>query len=109
MPFALLYLVLFALQADAIASAAARPTLAEVAALMGTPRGACLAWAHYLTCDLFVGRWIHLDALARNVSAAVMAPVLVLTLTFAPLGLLAYGLVVVLAARSRGAVAGAGG
>jgi hypothetical protein len=106
LPFALLYLALFAEQAGSIASAAVRPSLSQVAALMGAPRGACLAWAHYLTCDLFLGRWIYLDAQERNVAPLVMAPVLLLGLTFAPLGLLAYWVVTV-TARRRTALAGA--
>ena len=34
----------------------ARPDLAAVAALLSTPAGATLAWAHFLAFDLMVGR-----------------------------------------------------
>src|SRR5687767_12837625 len=46
-----------------------RPSLPEVAALLGTPEGATLAWAHFLAFDLFVGRWIYLDSRERQISA----------------------------------------
>jgi hypothetical protein len=37
--------------------------------------------------DLFVGRWIWLDARDRGVPAPVVAPVLVLTILLGPIGL----------------------
>jgi hypothetical protein len=66
------------------------PTLAGVAALLGSPIGAVAGWAHFIAFDLFVGRWIHLDARERGLHPLVTAPVLVLTILLAPLGLLAY-------------------
>ena len=80
--------------------AVASPTLVGVAAFLGTPAGAAAGWAHFIGFDLFVGRWAHLDARERGVPALVMAPVLVLTILLAPLGLLAY-LVVRAAVRPR--------
>src|SRR4051812_26673737 len=73
----------------------ARPTLASVIALLATPVGATAAWAHFLAFDLFVGRWIFLDAdAARTTPRALAAPlvslILVLTLMLGPLGLLSY-------------------
>jgi hypothetical protein len=65
----------------------ARPELSGIAALLGTPRGATIAWAHFLALDLFAGRWIFLDARQRGLSAWLVSPLLVLTLMFAPLGL----------------------
>ncbi len=46
-------------------------------------------WA-LLAFDLFVGRWAYLDGRERGVSPWLMAPVLLLTLMFGPLGLLAH-------------------
>jgi hypothetical protein len=34
----------------------ARPELARIAPLLGTPLGATIAWAHFLALDLFAGR-----------------------------------------------------
>ncbi|HVH23050.1 MAG TPA: abscisic acid-deficient protein Aba4 family protein [Pseudonocardia sp.] len=47
-------------------------------------------WAHFIAFDLFVGRWMYLDARERGVHPLVMTPVLLLAILLAPLGLLAY-------------------
>jgi len=70
--------------------AIARPTLNGVAALLGSPAGATIAWVHFLAFDLFVGRWIYLDSRERQVSPWWMAPLLFLTLMLGPAGLLLY-------------------
>jgi hypothetical protein len=67
-----------------------RPTLGGVAALLGSPAGATIAWAHFLAFDLFVGRWVYLDSQDRQISAWLMAPVLFLTLMLGPAGFLSY-------------------
>jgi len=82
--------------------AVASPTLAGVAGVLGTPLGAAAGWAHFIGFDLFVGRWMYLDARERGVHALVMAPLLVLTILLGPLGMLAY--LVVRAVRQRSAV-----
>jgi hypothetical protein len=66
------------------------PTLGGVRDLLGTADGAAAAWAHMVAFDLFVGRWSWLDSRERAVPALLMAPVLVLTILFGPLGLLVY-------------------
>jgi hypothetical protein len=68
----------------------ARPELDPVRALLGSPLGATAAWAHFLAFDLFVGRWIYLDARGRGLSAWIVSPILLATLLLGPLGLLAY-------------------
>lgn len=70
--------------------AVSSPTLAGIAALLGTPDGATIAWAHFLAFDLFVGRWTYLDGHERGISALLMAPVLFLTLMLGPIGFLLY-------------------
>lgn len=67
-----------------------RPELSTIAPLLGTEAGATIAWVHFLAFDLFVGRWIYLDAQTRGASALWVSLVLVLTLMFGPLGLLTY-------------------
>jgi hypothetical protein len=74
------------------------PTAAGVAALLGSPVGVAAGWAHFIGFDLFVGRWMYLDE--RGVHPLVMAPLFVLTIPLAPLGLLAY-LVLRTAVRAR--------
>lgn len=81
--------------------AVASPTLTGVAALLGTPLGAAAGWAHFIAFDLFVGRWIHLDARERGLPHVVTAPVLVLTILLGPLGMLAH--LVARAVRQRSA------
>jgi hypothetical protein len=70
--------------------AVSRPTLTGIAALLGSPAGATIAWVHFLAFDLFVGRWIYLDSQERRISAWLMAPVLFLTLMLGPAGFLLY-------------------
>jgi hypothetical protein len=66
------------------------PTPDRVAALLGGPVGAAAGWAHFIAFDLFVGRWMYLDARERGLHPLLMAPVLVLTILLAPLGLLVH-------------------
>ena len=66
------------------------PTLIGVQTLLGTPTGAAIGWAHFVAFDLFVGRWEYRDGRERQIAAWLMAPVLLLTLLFGPLGLLVY-------------------
>lgn len=81
--------------------AVASPTLVGVAGLLGTPLGAAAGWAHFIAFDLFVGRWIYLDARERGVPHLVTAPVLVLTILLGPLGMLVH--LAVRAVRQRSA------
>lgn len=86
---ALLYALLVVPLLATLLPAVARPELPRIAGLLGTPTGATIAWMHFLALDLLAGRWLFLEARARGTSAAVTSPLLVLTLLFAPLGLLA--------------------
>jgi hypothetical protein len=67
-----------------------KPDISGIAALLGSPPGATIAWLHFLAFDLFVGRWVYLDSRERGISAWVMAPVLYLTLMLGPCGFLLY-------------------
>jgi hypothetical protein len=87
---ALLYAALVLPRLREIWPAVVRPTLSGVAALLGSPAGATIAWVHFLAFDLFVGRWIYLDSQDRQISAWLMAPVLFLTLMLGPAGFLLY-------------------
>jgi ABA DEFICIENT 4-like len=66
------------------------PKLPEIAAVLGTPQGATIAWMHFLAFDLFVGRWAYLDSRERGISAWLMAPILFFILMLGPLGFLIY-------------------
>ena len=92
-PTALIYAILVLPNVATLLPALAQPTLAGIAALLGTPEAAAIAWAHFLTFDLLTGRWAYLDSRSRKISAWVMAPVLLLTFLLGQLGFLLYLLV----------------
>jgi hypothetical protein len=101
-PTALIYAILVLPSATTLLPALAQPTLAGIAALLGTPEAAAIAWAHFLTFDLLTGRWAYLDSRARKISAWLMAPVLLLTFLLGPLGFLLYLLVRSVASLAAG-------
>lgn len=90
LPPVLIYATLVLPNVTEVLPAVSSPTLPGVQALLGTPTGAAIGWAHFIAFDLFVGRWEYLDARRRGVHPLVMAPTLVLTILLAPLGLLIY-------------------
>jgi len=69
---------------------AALVTPKSIAALLGTPAGATIAWAHFLAFDLFVGRWAYMESRRLRISAWVVSPLLFLILMLGPLGLLLF-------------------
>lgn len=89
-PAALLYALLVIPALPALLPQLANPQLSAIAAALGTPAGATVAWAHFLAFDLFVGRWAYLDSRSRNLSAWLVSPALFLILMMGPLGLLVY-------------------
>ena len=86
-PPLLIYALLVLPALGDVLPAVVSPTLASVRGLLGTADGAAAGWAHFIAFDLFVGRWAWLDSRDRRVPALVMAPVLLLTILLAPLGL----------------------
>ncbi len=68
----------------------AKPNYDAIHTLFAQPRGTTLAWAHILTADLFVGRWIYLDSRSKNLNPVMMAPIMVLSLLAGPLGFTLY-------------------
>jgi hypothetical protein len=90
LPLPVLYTLLVLPRMAGLWSKLLWPTLPEIAAVLGTPEGAAIGWAHFLAFDLFVGRWIYLDSCEPGMCWWLTAPVLFLTLMMGPLGLLAY-------------------
>ncbi len=86
----LLYAALVLPNVANILPAIVQPSVAGVRVLLSNELGATAAWAHFLAFDLFVGRWIFLDAKQRGVSPWLVSPLLLLTLLLGPLGFLAY-------------------
>ena len=68
-------------------------SLAQVQLLFSSPQALLAGWVHYLAFDLFTGAWAARDALKLGIPAWVVAPCLVLTFLFGPVGLSLYLLV----------------
>jgi hypothetical protein len=65
-------------------------SLAAVAELFSNRWLLLAGWVHYLAFDLFVGAWETRDAVGRGISRRIVAPCLLLTFLFGPIGWLAY-------------------
>lgn len=89
-PAALLYAALVLPQFAATFAAVLNPTLSGISTLLATEAGATIAWAHFLAFDLFVGRWVYLDSLQREIHPLLMAPILFMILMLGPIGFLLY-------------------
>lgn len=89
-PAAAIYVALLVTQLGTVLPAVSSPDIDAVMALLSTPEGAALGWAHFIAFDVFVGRWMYLDSRERGVHGLLMAPILVLTILLAPAGLLVY-------------------
>ncbi len=64
-------------------------TLQGVMNIFTTPRTVIGCWLHYLIFDLFVGSWIARDGQRLAIPHLLVAPLLLLTLLFGPVGLAA--------------------
>ena len=87
LPPVVIYVVLMIPVLPELLPLVTRPELAKLAEFMSTDTGAALVWAHMIAWDLFVGRWMYLEGRRLNVHPLVMAPVLVITILLAPVGL----------------------
>ena len=90
LPPVLIYAIVVAGSLGDVLPAVVSPTLDGVRELLGTADGATAGWAHFIAFDLFVGRWVFLDARERRIPAWVTAPILLVTILLGPLGLLVY-------------------
>ncbi len=67
-------------------------SLQAVGALFAKPELLLAGWIHYLAFDLFVGGWIARTASERGLPGFVIAPILILTFLFGPVGYLVFSL-----------------
>lgn len=65
-------------------------SFAAVSRLFDQPLLLLAGWVHYLAFDLLVGAWIVKDGQERQLPHWWLAPVLIMTLYFGPLGYLLY-------------------
>jgi hypothetical protein len=93
LPLLVVYLVLMLPNLGGVLPLLIELNLDRIAEVLGRPEGTLVAWVHFLAFDLFVGRWIYLDAQERRVPWWLSSPVLFLTLMVGPFGLLSYLLV----------------
>ncbi|NJL03160.1 MAG: DUF4281 domain-containing protein [Spirulinaceae cyanobacterium SM2_1_0] len=80
------YLIAGTLNSDA-AAALANPQLADIARFFSEEQAAATGWVHFLTMDLFVGRWVYLEGQRTGVWTIHS---LLLCLFAGPLGLLVH-------------------
>ncbi|MEO1286431.1 MAG: ABA4-like family protein [Chloroflexota bacterium] len=73
--------------------AVSMPDINALAAILGTPLGTAISWMHFLAFDLFVGRWIYLDAIDRHIHPIIITPILFFTLMLGPVGYILYMIV----------------
>ncbi|MBF6225124.1 DUF4281 domain-containing protein [Nocardia abscessus] len=93
LPPLIIYAALVAPELGSFAAALVDPELSGLREVLGQESGAAAAWAHFVAFDLFLGRWIFQDSRARGRSPLLISPLLVLTILFAPIGVLLYLLV----------------
>ena len=67
-----------------------KPTLSVWQELVTDPAAMTAVWAQVIAWDLFVGRWMYLDARERGIHPLVMAPLLVLAILFSPIAVPLY-------------------
>ena len=65
-------------------------SLQDVRTLFQNPHLLLAGWLHYLAFDLFIGSWEVRDAQRSQISHWLVAPCLLLTFWFGPVGLLCY-------------------
>ncbi len=69
-----------------------KPNPEAVAAAMGQIWGASLFWAYAGAFDLFVGRWMFLDAHERSISFWLVSPIMFVCILFGPLAFALYAI-----------------
>lgn len=102
LPPLIVYAALVVPELRTFAAALVDPELSGLRAVLGSSAGAAAAWAHFVAFDLFLGRWIFLDSRSRRLPALLISPLLVLTILFAPLGVLLYLLIRLTTTRTSG-------
>ena len=90
MVVAVLYVGLLLSQIGGMMGSLSSPTLTVITEALGNPAGATLAWAHFVTFDLFVDRWAYLDSREKDLPVWIVSPLLFFVLMAGPLGLLLY-------------------
>lgn len=83
------------------AAALSNPQLADVAKFFSEEGAAGAGWVHFLAMDLFVGRWIYWQGQDKKIWTAHS---LLLSLFFAPVGLLSHIITAALSPKNEDAI-----
>jgi len=67
-----------------------KPSPKSLASILSKPWAASMFWAYAGAFDLFVGRWIYLDAQELDLNHFFVAPILFVSIFFGPIGFLLY-------------------
>jgi hypothetical protein len=70
--------------------AVAKPTMPAWQELVADPAVLTFVWAQIIAWDLFVGRWLYLDARKRGISPWISSPLLVLAIMLSPIAVPLY-------------------
>ena len=89
-PFMLVYAILELPDITTSLPLFVKPNLEAITNLFKTSNHVALAWVHFVAADLFVGRWVFLDSLERELNVWIMAPILFFTAMLCPLGFSLY-------------------
>jgi hypothetical protein len=92
-PPLLVYLAVMAPRFAQFWSVMTRPNLSALQTLLAGSAGAAATWAHLVGFDLFLGRWMYLDALQRRIHPLIVSPILAATIVLSPIGVLTYLLI----------------
>jgi len=89
-PLGLVNVILILLLAPGLLAGGIPLSVRAMASLASDPGLFPILWCHILLWDLFVGRWIYLDALERGTRRMARAFCLISTCLLGPFGLLCY-------------------
>ena len=103
-PILIAVLYIFLLVSHKIPPGSGFGSLSQVSVLFRSPFALLAGWIHYVAFDLFIGAWQTRDAKRVGISQWLVAPCLLLTLLFGPVGLALYLLSKLILRRTFGAV-----
>ena len=103
-PLLIAALYIFLLASHKIPPGSGFGSLAQVSVLFQSPFALLAGWIHYIAFDLFTGAWQARDAKRVGISQWLVAPCLLLTLFFGPVGLALYLLLKLTLRRTFGAL-----
>ncbi len=93
LPATICYIIVLLPNITSAASIFSAPSPELANKILAEPWGGSLFWIYAGAFDLFVGRWIYLDALDKKISSWFVSPILFVCIFFGPLGFFFYTMV----------------